>query len=66
MKTPFTEAEKEAMEHLVKAHAAFCKLAQQHPDEAKEWTTGIHACQNVLAWRVLRRDYPDTFPSFAT
>ena len=63
MKQPFSQDEQAAMDLLVQAHAAFCKLESQHPNEAKEWAQGIHACQNVLGWRVLRRDYPDQFPT---
>jgi acyl-CoA reductase-like NAD-dependent aldehyde dehydrogenase len=62
MNGPFTEKEQKVMDALVSAHNAFSDLEKQHPDEVAEFTKAIHDAQNILGWRILRRDYPETFP----
>lgn len=63
MKNPYTKDEKKIMDLLVEAHDRFNKMKRTHPDEMREWVVGIHSLQNVLGWRILRRDYPDEFNS---
>lgn len=53
-----TEQEGMVMDALCKAFSAFKELESQHPDELREFVDGIHQCQDVLALRVVRRDYP--------
>lgn len=57
----FSSSEKKVMNLITDAHNEFVKLSSTHPDEMREWVDGIHALQNVLGWRVLRRDYPNDF-----
>ncbi len=58
---PYTPQEREIMNLIVKAHNLFIKEPTTHPDEMRQWVDGIHALQNVLGWRILRRDYPNEF-----
>ena len=58
---PFTQEEKQIMDLIVDAHNKFLQLKQTHPNEINEWINGIHYLQNVLGWRILRRDYPAEF-----
>ena len=50
------------MDSLVNAWSEYIKLDKQHPSDIAEFGDGIHKCQNVLAMRVLRRDYPNGYP----
>ncbi len=60
-KRPFTAQEQEIMDLIVKSHNLFVKLERQHPNEITEWVKCIHDLQNILGWRILRRDYPNDF-----
>lgn len=62
-KEPFTSDEKEIMDHIVSAHNKFCGLERTHSMEIQEWVDAIHRLQDLLGARVLRRDYPETFPT---
>jgi len=59
---PLTLEERKIMNLLVDAHNLFIKIEATHPNDINEWVEGIHKCQHVLQKRILRRDYPDTFP----
>ena len=59
-----TEEERIAMDHLVAAWNAFVSLQSTHPDHIEEFRRGIHACQSVIARRIVQRDYPDDFPTY--
>lgn len=61
MKKPFTKEEQEVMNLLLRANDKFNKLERTHPMEVSEWVTSFHHLQDLLGWRVLRRDYPDSF-----
>ena len=61
MKEPFTKEEKEVMNLLVRAHEKFNNLERNHPMEMQEWVLSFHKLQDLLGWRVLRRDYPKSF-----
>lgn len=63
MKSPFTPEEQLVQDNLVSAFNAFSKLESTHSDEHREFCDAIHVVQNILAWRILRRDYPETFHS---
>jgi hypothetical protein len=60
---PFTKAEGEIMSLIVEAHNKFSALERTHPMEITEWVDAIHRLQDLLGSRVLRRDYPKTFPT---
>ena len=59
-----TEQEGLIMDSLVKAWNNFLKLEKTHPCEINDFGDGIHKCQNVLMARVLRRDYPNGYPTY--
>ena len=63
MKEPYTPEEKKVSNLLVDAHNMFIELEETHPSEKLEWLTHIHGLQNILSMRILRRDYPQTFPT---
>jgi len=62
-KDPFTINENWVMKHLVSSYEEFSKLKQTHPDDLKDFVFHIHALQRILGQRVLRREYPETFPT---
>lgn len=57
-----TESEGRVMDALVEAFNEFSKLERQHPDELRNFVDGIHRCQDVLAVRIARREYPQGWP----
>ena len=61
---PFTKEEKELMDLIVKAHNKFMSLPITHTSERQEWVKAIHDLQNVIGFRILRRDYPKEFPTY--
>lgn len=58
----FTKEEEIVMEHIVSAWNLFNQLHIQHNAERNEFITAIHNLQNILSMRILRREYPETFP----
>jgi len=52
------------MDHLVEAWNAFIMLSKQHPSEVDDFADGIHKCQRMLMMRILRRDYPEGYPTY--
>ena len=63
---PFSKEEEEAMNLLIDAHGKFSQLEQTHPSDITEWLFHLHAMQRILGQRVLRRDYPNIFPTYKT
>lgn len=61
---PFSINEELAMKHLVSAYEEFSKLEQTKPNDIKDFVFHINALQRILGQRVLRRDYPNTFPTY--
>lgn len=59
-----TEQEGKVMDSLVNAWNEFTKLERTHPDECNYFADGINKCQNILAMRILRRDYPEGYPTY--
>lgn len=57
-----TANEGKVMDALIDTWNAFNKLERQHPGELKEFTDGVHKCQDLLALRVVRRCYPLGWP----
>ena len=64
IKNPYIETENEIMTHLVSAYNLFSKLESTHPSDREDFTNGIHELQKILGMRILRRDYPNVFPSY--
>jgi hypothetical protein len=63
-KAPFFTNEELTMKHLVSAYEEFSKLEQTNPNDIKDFVFHINALQRILGQRVLRRDYPNTFPTY--
>lgn len=49
------------MDALVDAANHYFALPLQHSSDPKEWEAGIHRLQDMLAVRIVRRDYPDVW-----
>lgn len=62
-KAPFSTNEELTMKHLVSAYEEFSNLEQTNPNDIKDFVFHINALQRILGQRVLRRDYPNTFPT---
>jgi hypothetical protein len=62
-KAPFSTGEELTMKHLVSAYEEFFNLEQRQPSDTTDFVFHIHALQRILGQRVLRRDYPNTFPT---
>lgn len=62
-KAPFSTSEELTMKHLISAYEEFSHLEQTHPSDITDFVFHIHALQRILGQRVLRRDYPNTFPT---
>lgn len=50
-------------EHIYKAVQAYVALPVQHPSEPTDFTNAVHILQQLLALRVVRRAYPDGWPT---
>jgi hypothetical protein len=55
----------EVMKCIGECLGAFYKLDQQHPDELREFVDAVHAMQDVLALRAVRRSYPEGWPTYS-
>jgi hypothetical protein len=62
-KAPFSTGEELTMKHLVSAYEEFSNLEQTNPNDIKDFVFHINALQRILGQRVLRRDYPNIFPT---
>ena len=62
-KVPFFTNEELIMKHIVSAYEEFSNLEQTNPNDIKDFVFHINALQRILGQRVLRRDYPNTFPT---
>jgi ribosomal protein S27AE len=54
-----TEQEQKVIDNLISAWNEYNQLEKQHPDDIDIFQDGIHKCQQILAMRILRREYPD-------
>lgn len=57
-----TSKEKKILNYLTKAYNLFIQIIRQHPDEARDFTDGIHKCQYIIGMRIARRAEPRVFP----
>jgi hypothetical protein len=62
-KTGLDPLEQDCMDGLVAAYNAFSKTERQHPDEMRDVVDAIHRIQDILAVRVIRRLYPEGWPT---
>jgi hypothetical protein len=61
--TGLNELEKECMNGLMQAFKAWLKMERQHPDEMRDFIDPLHRMQDLLAVRVVRRIFPDGWPT---
>jgi len=54
---PFTDAEDEIMQHLLKAQVLFVNLPKQNKNAATDFLSHIRDCRRILAMRVLAREF---------
>lgn len=64
MNEPYTPEEKAISDLLVEAVNLFVKLPHTHPCHSRDFTDGIHKCQDVLIHKIVQRDYPKEFPTY--
>ena len=63
-RTGLTLKEQEVSDHLVNAWVKFAKLEKQHPDDINDFKDSIHRLQELMAMRVVRRAYPEGWPTY--
>lgn len=63
MNDGLTPEERVVAEAIFAANAAYAALPVQHPLDTREWMGHIHGLQGLVTARVVRRDYPDCWPS---
>lgn len=61
-KNGITQDEYSILMRIVDVHNDYSKLEQTHPSDLPEWVNAIHRLQELIAMRVVRRDYPGIFP----
>lgn len=59
----FDNIENQINDHLVQAWNLFISSKQTHPSDVKDFNNGIHLCQYIMGMRLLRRDYPEIYPT---
>lgn len=64
IKTGLTGEEDKCMNALVEAYNCYLKLSRNHPNELSEFVNGLHRLQDLLAVRIVRRHYPEGWPSY--
>lgn len=64
-KTGLTEGEQRCMDAICAAWGEFIKLPETHPNEIPAFLESVHRLQELLAIRIVRRDYPEGWPTFA-
>jgi DNA-directed RNA polymerase subunit RPC12/RpoP len=57
-----TEQEGKVADALVTAWNEFCKLENWHPSDAPTFCEAIHQCQQILAMRIVQREFPKGWP----
>ena len=60
----FTEEEKQIMNKITEIHNLYIELEQTHHSDITEWVSSIHSLQKTIGMRILRRELPDTFPTY--
>lgn len=60
----FMDDEQVVMDKLIECYKSFIDLDHEHPDEMRDFVDGVHRIQDVLGMRVLRRVYPNGWPTY--
>jgi hypothetical protein len=58
-----TDAEGKVMDLLTEAAMRFARLPTEHPSDLQDVIDAVHRCQEILAVRVVRRHYPQGWPT---
>lgn len=56
--------ENEILDLTVEVWNKFAGLEVQHPSDLDDFYRAIHDIQRIVAMRVLRREYPEVFPTY--
>lgn len=59
-----TPEEQGVMDKLMECYELFLKMDREHPDEIRNFVDGVHKIQDILALRVIRRCYPQGWPTY--
>jgi hypothetical protein len=62
---PEMKGEQRVLDYLTDAHNTFVMLDREHPNEAEEWTAGMHKLQGLIAMRFARATHPEVFPRYS-
>ncbi len=62
--TGLTESEQRVSDHLVAAFNEFTQIERTHPNEMGEFVSAIHRLQDLLAVRIVRRQFPKGWPTY--
>jgi hypothetical protein len=60
-----TKEEDAVLDSIVASWDGFIHLPVMHPSDQEEFGTAIHLLQKLIALRVCRRDYPNTWPTYS-
>jgi len=60
-KQGFTEPEFEVWKSLVSTHNKFVELPDMHPSDKLEWSNAMHRLQDLMAFRLAKRNFPIYF-----
>jgi hypothetical protein len=59
------EKEMKVMNKLMECYKAWLDLKRDHPNELSEFGYAVHLIQDLLAMRVVRRIYPEGWPTYS-
>lgn len=55
------EIEEKITDLLREINNLFVTLEKTHPSHKKDFSDGLHKCQDIINHRIVQRDYPDYF-----
>lgn len=64
MSNNLTQTETEILNGSVEIWNEFVGLESQHPSDLTDFMDAIHTIQRIIGMRVLRREHPETFPTY--
>jgi hypothetical protein len=60
----FIDQEQDIMDKIVEVHNMYIELEKMHPSDLPELVNSIHNLQQIMDMRILRRELPNTFPTY--
>jgi len=58
-----TKLEQNAMDKLLECYGLYLQLKPQHPSEINDFVYAVHLIQGLLCKRIVRRLYPEGWPT---